>query len=98
MYMIDTVGETSQELDGIQTLPMKVAGIKKKTKLLAAVESVQSSLGTVKVEGDLAGMDFQSEFDASIPAGVKNGIPVFGEFLETSVNQGGFSGGIAVNE
>src|SRR6266849_9051753 len=74
---------------------MQMAGIKEEAELRASVQGLQGHLSRVKVEGDLAGMNFQSEAHARLFANVEDGIPELGEFPEARRDDGGTCGGIA---
>ena len=71
--------KAAQELDGIDALPVQMAGVEGEAEFFAAVEGVEGHLGAVEVEGDLAGMDLEGEPDAALAADVEDRVPLLGE-------------------
>ena len=84
MAMVDAVGESAEEFDGIDALPVEVARVEVETEFLAAADRFEGAFGGVEVKGDLGRMDFEREFDAVLAVGVHDRIELISEKLIAS--------------
>jgi hypothetical protein len=82
MHVVDPVRERPNEFHRVHELPMQMAGIEIEAELLAVVQRFERLLSRVDVEGDLRGMDLQTELDAAFAENVQNRIETFGQQLE----------------
>ena len=83
--VIDPIGEGANELDGIDSLPMQMAGVEIEAEFLAVVQRLESPFGRIEVKGDFRGVNFQGELHAAFAKHVENRIEAFGEQLETGI-------------
>ena len=80
--VVDAVGEAAQEGDGVDALPVQVAGVEEDAELLAGVQHVEDDFGRVEVEGELPRMHLAGEADAAVARGVEDRVPLRGERLQ----------------
>src|SRR5262249_21534718 len=84
--VIDAVGAITDELDGIDHLPLEVARVEVEPELRATVQGVEGALGRIDVEGDLGRVDLQGEADAALLEHVEDWVPAIGQVLEAGVD------------
>ena len=74
--------------DGVDHLPVQVAGVEVEAELGPVADRLQGALGGVDVEGDLGRVDLQRELDAALLEDVEDRVPSVGEQLESVVDGG----------
>ena len=80
--------------DGIDPLPVEMAGVEVEAEFFAMVERLERSFGGENIEGDLGRVDFQREFHAALAEHVQDRVPAFGEQSSkpASIMSGGTGG------
>ncbi len=66
-----------------------MAGVKRKAKLLAAIERIEHHLRAEKVIGDLARMHFQGEANGGFLANIQNRLPLWAKDAKPSATSSG---------
>ena len=77
--------EPVYELNIINPLVNKMAGIIVISKSRMVVQGLEGSLGRGNIEGNLGGMDFESEFNTGLLKLIQDGCPAPGKFFKTMV-------------
>jgi len=98
VHVIDAVGEGPQEFDGVDALPVEMAGVEIEAKFGAVVERFERPLSGVDIESNLGGMDFEGEFDAAFGEDVENRIEAIGKEFEAVVDHFAGDGREAVEQ
>src|SRR5260370_21665673 len=78
--MKNPVGEATIHLQRYDSLPEQMAGVERKSELLAAAQGIEGHFRAVVIENHLAGMHFQREAHAAFSAYIEQGVPSPGEF------------------
>ena len=98
MDVVDPVREGTNELNGVDKLPVKVTWVKVKPKLGPVVDRFKGTLSRVDVERNFGRVNFEAELNSVVAEDVQNRVPLFGEIVVAGVDHGVGNGWEAVKQ